>query len=124
MPDRVVQFVDAETGAFEQSITTALTRGVVMVAHWKKKMIDKPHRMLRLAISSGDGEQQLRQAVIVSRAFETLDIAECPSLFAVEDGLRTLRHWISDRCPDRKDWKLMMETFVWWPPEMREDSDA
>lgn len=86
--------------------------------------MDKPEQLLRFTISSGEGDSQIRQAVIISGAFKTLSAEERPALKSIESGIAALRQWATEQYPDRDDWKIMEDRPMYWPPEWRDEEDA
>ena len=64
---------------------------------------DKPHRVVRLIISSGAGDQRIRQAVFLYGHGNTI------SPRALHNGERLLRDWALREYPDRKDWEITQE---------------
>ena len=72
----------------------------------------------RITISSGVGENRLRQAVLV---VEGDPEQEYPSLDLLKNALTALQRWVNDYPParERKDWVVMqpIESLMHWPDD-------
>jgi hypothetical protein len=78
---------------------------------------------LRITISSGEGDNQLRQAVAVARAFRKIDDAN-PTLDGLFRGINYLKKWAERMYPERTDWIVTaQEHLMHWPRGLEEGSD-
>lgn len=73
----------------------------------------QPKRMLRISVFSGQGDARRSQALIIAGAFDALE--ECPKIEAVQRGLAAIRQWCKETYPDYTDWRVLIDSVMFWP---------